>query len=310
MDSISDGEQERCALPRNSWYPSIREDRTPVMFMKKNSGMTVVHKETLFFISYVDDAIQVDHTILLSIFLDDNFELSSLPAVVRNRKNQLLVVPDFWIGQTDLTLQSRKRSIVDPFVERKLASEHPELPDIGLFYNYAFTAAPSESGNIYAFFLQDPLSYQLYQKFASLGMAPNDITMPAYLWGKKIEKMVPELANSGSVLIQKLSSASYLYFYHKGEFLFSRNIQFSDSGEGDSEALNALTYEINQSFYLFSQKKKAELEHIFIHSSRKEDAAELAESLGREVHSLEIGDEEISAQEITGQLGPCGAFPQ
>jgi len=275
------------------------------MFKKKNSGMTVVHGDTLLFVSYADDVLQVDHTVLLGVFLEDEFASSSLPAVVRDRKYPLLVVPDFWIGQTDLTLQSRKRSIVDPFVERKLTSEHSELPDIGLFYDYVFTMKPSESGNIYAFFLQEPMSYQLYQKLASYDLAPNDITIPAYLWGKKLEKMHPELANSGCGLIQKLSSESYLYFYHKGEFLFSRSIQFADSGEEDTEALNALTYEINQSFYLFSQKKKAELEHIFIHSSRKEDAAELAESLGREVHALDSGSAET---EITEILGPCGVF--
>jgi len=275
------------------------------MFKKKNSGMTVVHGDTLFFVSYADDVIQVDHTVLLGVLLEDEFASSSLPAVVRDQKYPLLVVPDFWIGQADLTLQSRKRSIVDPFVERKLVSEHPELPDIGLFFDYVFTMKPSENSNIYAFFLLEPMSYQLYQKLASLDLTPNDITIPAYIWGRKLEKMHPELAHSGSGLIQKLSFESYLYFYHKGEYLFSRSIQFADSGAGDTEALSALTYEINQSFYLFSQKKKAELEHIFIHSSRREDAAELAETLGREVHAL---DNDGAETEEADTLGPCGVF--
>ena len=240
------------------------------MFKKKNSGMTVVHGDTLLFVSYAGDVLQVDHTVLLGVFLEDEFASSSLPAVVRDRKYPLLVVPDFWIGQADLTLQSRKRSIVDPFVERKLVSEHPELPDIGLFYDYVFTMKPSESGNIYAFFLQEPMPYQLYQKLASYDLAPNDITIPAYLWGKKLEKMHPELANSGCGLIQKLSSESYLYFYHKGEFLFSRSIQFADSGEEDTEALNALTYETNQSFYLFPKRKRLNWNIFsFIHPARK-----------------------------------------
>ena len=100
-----------------------------------------------------------------------------------------------------------------------------------------------------------------------------------------------------------------MYFYHKGQFLFSRSIQFSDSAGEDTDALDALTYEINQSFYLFSQKEKAELEHIFIQSSRKEDAADLTESLGREVHPLDIGDEgDVSIQTMTETLGPCGVF--
>ncbi len=279
------------------------------MLKNKNSGITVVHGDTLFFVSYAGEAIQVDHTVPLDLFLDDGFAASSIPAAVRGRKNRLLVAPDYWIGQTSLTLQSQKQSIVAPFVARKLASEHPELPDIGLFFNYAFSKEPSERGDIYTFFLQDPLSYQLYQKLAIFDIAPVDITIPAYVWGKKLEKLHPEVIDSGSGLIQKLSSACHLYFYHKGQFLFSRSIQFSDSTGGDTDALDALTYEINQSFYLFSQKEKAELAHIFIHSSRREDAADLAESLGREVHFLELGDGgDMSVQAMTENLGPCGVF--
>ena len=182
--------------------------------------MTVVQGDTLFFASYAGDAMQVDHTVSLDLFLEDDFDLSSIPAVVRGRENRLLVVPDYWIGQTSLTLQSQKHSIVAPFVERKLASEHPELSDIGLFFNYAFSKEPSERGDIYAFFLQDPLSYQLYQKFATFDMAPIDITIPAYVWGKKLEKLHPELADSGGGLIQKLSQPPIYIFITRGSSCF------------------------------------------------------------------------------------------
>ena len=119
------------------------------MFKQKNSGMTVVHGDTLFFVSFAGDALQVDHTVLLDMFLEDDFAATSIPAAVRDRKNQLLLVPDYWLGQINLTLQSKKRSIVEPFVERKLASEHPDLTDIELFYDYAFAMDLSENGNIY-----------------------------------------------------------------------------------------------------------------------------------------------------------------
>ena len=88
------------------------------MFKTKNSAITVVQGDTLFFVSYAGDALQVDHTVSLDLFLEDDFSLSSVPAAVRGRKNRLLVAPDFWVGQTNLTLQSQKRSIVAPFVER------------------------------------------------------------------------------------------------------------------------------------------------------------------------------------------------
>ena len=56
--------------------------------------MTVVQSDTLFFASYAGDAIQVDHTVSLDLFLEDDFNLSSIPAVVQGRENRLLVVAD------------------------------------------------------------------------------------------------------------------------------------------------------------------------------------------------------------------------
>jgi hypothetical protein len=278
------------------------------MFKPPNNGIIVVHGDTLFFASYAADSLQVDHTVSLDRFLDDDDGHSSVPAAVRARKNRLLLVPDFWLGQTNLTLKSRKRSLVEPFVERKLASEHPDLPDIGLFYNYTSATESSESGNIYAFYLLEPVSYRLYNKLAALGMAPEGITSPAYVWAPKLERIHPELRDSGWGLIQKRSHSSYLYFYHKGRFLFSRRIPLLEATEDDPGALNALIYECNQSFYLFSQKKKDALAHIFIHSSRQEDAAELTESLGREVRRLDAGGSGGSIQETIPELGPWGAF--
>jgi hypothetical protein len=287
----------------------FRERRAPAMFKPKKNGMTVVHRDTLFFVSHAADTLKVDHAVPLDTFLKDEYDLSSVPAAVRSRNNQLLLVPDFWMGQTDLTLKSRKRSLVEPFVERKLASEHPDLPEIGLFFNYLLATKVSESGNLYAFYLLEPLSYRLYKKLAALGMEPVSITTPAYVWECKLEKRHPELVQSGWGLIQKLSNSAYLYFYHKGQFLFSRRIPLLAATGDDPGALNALIYECNQSFYLFSQKKKAELEHILMHSPRQADAAELTESLGREVRFLDTpGSSDGSIQDTIRRLGPCGSF--
>jgi len=279
------------------------------MFKSKISGMTVVHDDRLFFVSHDGSSIGVDHEVSLDVFLADDFALTSLPITIRNRPNRLLIVPDYWFGQTSLTLQSQKRSVVEPFVERNLLSEHPDLPEIGLFYGYVFLTDPSENGNISTFFLQEPKCYRLYQKLDAFDMTPFDLTIPAYVWEKKLSTMHPDAMTSGVGLIHKLASASYLYFYHKGQFLFSRSIQSSDVSGEDADVLNALTYEINQSVYHFSQKKKADLSHIFIHSSRAEDAAALAESLGKEVRALDEGEAGmISSPEAAPQLGPCSIF--
>jgi len=279
------------------------------MFKSKSHGVTVVHADTLSFVSTSGSDLQVDHSIPLAEFLADDFESASIPAHIRNRQNRLLIVPDYWCGQTSLSLPSRKRSVVEPFIERNLASEHPDLPGIGLFYNYAFLKSRSEEGNILVIFLQEPASYQLYQTFDALKMAPFDITTPAYIWGKKIEIVHPDSVDSGIGLIQKLPTASYLYFYHQEQFLFSRSIQASETSTDDTDVLNALTYEINQSVYLFSQKKKADLEYIYIDSPREADGVELSESLGRSVQNF--GDDQKDSahkQVMADELGPCGVF--
>ena len=271
--------------------------------------MTIVHADALSFVSYAGDELQVDHTVLLDEFLADDFEPTSIPANVRNRQNRLLLVPDYWLGQSNLTLPSKKSSVVEPFIERNLKIEHPDLPDIGLFYSYAFTSDQSEDGNIFVIFLQEPNSYQLYKKMDNLGLPPFDITTPAFVWTKKISKLHPESADAGIGLIHKTPTASYLYFYHQEQFLFSRSIQASEAPVDEIDVLNALTYEINQSVYLFSQKKKADLEFIFMNSPREADAEELAQSLGRTVQNIaEDYTDPESGQEEAAALGPCEIF--
>jgi len=279
------------------------------MFKTKSQGMTIVHADALSFVSFAGNKLQVEHTVPLDAFLAEDFEPTSIATKVRNRQNRLLLVPDYWIGQTNLSLPSRKRSVVEPFIERKLASEHPDLAEISLFYNYVFITDQSEQANILTFFLQDPNSYLLYKKLVLLGLPPFDITTPAFVWTKKIGKLHPESANAGIGLIHKIPSGSHLYFYHQEQFLFSRSIQATEISMDDTDLLNALTYEINQSVYLFSQKKKADLEYIYIDSSREADAAELAESLGREVQNIAKDYSDTgSDQDKAAVLGPCGIF--
>jgi len=279
------------------------------MFNKNHTGITIVHSDTLFFLSAVGNALQVDHSISLTAFLEGNAEGANLPEAVLNRTNRLLIVPDYWIGQANMSLPSRKRSIVEAFVERKLIAEYSDLPDIGLFYGYALASHPAEANHIHAFFLQEPQAYELYNKLQSINAVPNEITTPAYIWEQKLIKMAPDAAGTGVALVQMQPLESYLYFYHQGKFLFSRSIQFSTLSSESAEALQALTYEINQSVYLFSQKKKTELELIFMHSARKEDAAELAENLGREVRPFTSNAAlEKSSPKIEHTLGPCSDF--
>ena len=147
----------------DSWWIGIGEllcffwltrDRPYACSKKKNNGLTIVHNDTLLFLSAAGTALQVDHSLSLTAFLEDDTQAANIPPAVLNRINRLLIVPDYWIGQADLSLQSRKRSIVEAFVERKLTAEHTDLPDIGLFYGYSLATHPSEEDRIHTFFLQ------------------------------------------------------------------------------------------------------------------------------------------------------------
>jgi hypothetical protein len=71
-----------------------------------------------------------------------------------------------------------------------------------------------------------------------------------------------------------------------GQFLFSRNIQIPDT-EGDaSQIYNLLNYEINQSFYLYSQKTKSAVDSLFMLAPDASAVDQLTELLGREVQEL------------------------
>jgi hypothetical protein len=71
-----------------------------------------------------------------------------------------------------------------------------------------------------------------------------------------------------------------------GQFLFSRNIQIPDTGGDASQIYNLLNYEINQSFYLYSQKTKSAVDSLFMLAPDSSAVDQLTELLGREVKGL------------------------
>ena len=64
------------------------------------------------------------------------------------------------------------------------------------------------------------------------------------------------------------------------------------------DQLETLTYETNQSLYLFSQKAKAEIDRIYTASFGYVEAEQLAESLGKQVEEV-AGLEEALTQDST-----------
>jgi hypothetical protein len=284
------------------------------LLKNKSTVMTVVNNETLHFVVLdPNEEERLLGSLSLDEFLGDNMELDLIPEEVRHGVstlvNSLLIVPDYWFGDLSLKFQSRKRSIVEPFIERKVQAQYPDLPDIKYFINYTFYQADQGEPGIHVYFMQDPTSFHLYNKLAEFNLSPRRITTPAFLWQQKLQKIISEFDKSGKALVYLLSTESFLYFFYQGNFLFSRSIALSDSPEESSDRFNTLSYQINQSSYLFSQKVKAEIDQIYLLSSGEDDAQELSEILGREVKDLkDTIDGSPIGSTIAEHLGPAGCF--
>jgi hypothetical protein len=221
----------------------------------------------------------------------------------------LLIVPDHWFGQLDFAFQSRKPSVVASFAKRQLQAAHPELPLIEAFYAFRFTRGAREPQRLSIAYLQEPRGYQLYERLEDCGLVPHLITTPALLWEHKLQSRLADFADGGRCLIQVVGPCCFLYFFFGGWFLFSRSITLPDLSLAPEERFGALVYELNQSFYLFAQKAKADVAAIYLVSPRAEDPARLTGLLGREVKPLVLGaaqGEPVLAPQ--GSDSPVAAF--
>jgi hypothetical protein len=70
------------------------------------------------------------------------------------------------------------------------------------------------------------------------------------------------------------------------------------------ENLQAITYELNQSLYLFSQKAKAEVDKIYLASSQKLNINKLSEALGRDIEDLSSLFGKIEVPHISESTDP------
>ena len=280
------------------------------LFKKRNSVITIVNNEVLsFVIPDPPGEWRVLDSLPLDKFLSVDMESYLVPEEVRCRVNSLLIVPDYWFGNATFKFQSRKKSIIDVFIERKLQAEHPDLSDIKYFFGYIPYHTKQREKQLYVYFLQEPKSFELYNQLVELNLNPRRITTPAFIWAQKLGEIIPDFHNGGKGIIHMLSKECFLYFFFQGLFLFSRGITFPNSQMESSEKLNTLTHELNQSLYLFSQKAKAGIDQVYITSSAQGDAQELSDMLGREVKELAALDKGQSKDPvIVRHFGAMGRF--
>ncbi|MFH0729047.1 MAG: hypothetical protein V2B19_22250 [Pseudomonadota bacterium] len=279
-----------------------------MMLKKKPHGITVVHNDSLFFIAHdASGAAEIVHHLQLKTLLSLDGEPSPLPPESGFTKNSLLIVPDYWFGSSVYLLHSKQRAVIQSFIERKLQTDHPDLPEASLFYDYT---SPGE-GKLFVNFLQDPECFKLYHRLEAMGVSPENISTPAFLWARRLEAGLPDFKKSGCCLVHLTAVEAFLYFFSQGRFLFSRSIAFPKSLEDSSDKLNALAYEINQSTFLFSQKAKSELSHIRMVAPDPDDIVALSSHLDREISAFDVDheteEEKRQFQSDMGAVLPFGA---
>ena len=257
------------------------------MIRRKPSLISIASEETISFLNLSrDGGLKTLARLPLEAFLEGSVQTGDLPKAALQSVNRLLVVPDYWVGNRFHEFQARKKTLIAAFIERKLKLEQPALTEAGDFYNYAVVQGQDHRQKLYAFYLQEEIAYRLYRRLEALGISPLRISTPALVWQTKLGDMADGFGEKGVGFIHLGEADCFLYFFFMGQFLFSRNIQLSDTGGDASEIYNLLNYEINQSFYLYSQKTKSSVEALFILAPDPAAADQLTDLLGREVQGL------------------------
>ncbi len=194
--------------------------------------------------------------------------------------------PDYWFGNSTYKFQSRKKSLAEAYVTRKLQEQFPDQPEIGDFFELTFYLREKSEKWVYAFFLQDPHFFQLYRKLALLNLQPHHITCPALIWQEKIRQSIPDFDKGGKGFVQLLAGIGLLYFYSEGLFLFSRSIPLPEGPSVVDEKYASIVHEVNQSLYLFSQKTKSEIDKLYLVAGENDSRSALSAAFDRDVQDL------------------------
>lgn len=237
----------------------------------------------------------------------DDFSYT-IPAQAKKVAKKLLILPNYFIGNTTYPFASGKRSIAEAFIRRKLAESFPATPEMTDFFNYTYLKAGQDPGSLYTYYLQDPVALRPYRWLTDAGIRPDRITTPALIWQHKIGKLIEGASGGSLCLIHTLPAESHLYFFVQGNFLFSRSIKFPESVVSDSGKLDSLAYEISQSLHLFSQKVKSEINRFYLVSSINIDDKGLSGRIGKDVQRIDTDQEEDRQSEDDPMSGPLAAF--
>lgn len=253
------------------------------MFKVRYKGIVVVHNEGVGWIGCDrSDAGQCLQHLPLQQILDGDLDVNQIPSKMRGNSKTLCIIPDHWFESSSYPFRSKKRSLIEPYIERKIASTYPDKRSIRYLFNYRNIDTKGDGDGLFSYFLHDNEGLRFYSSMEKMELAPRQITSPGFLWESRLASLIPQFKHAGTLLIHIDRQMCQLYFYFNGYFLFSRDVVLSQ----ESDSMETLTFEINQSLYMFSQKSKTDLEHIFLLT---EDAAQkeiISQGLGRDIEDI------------------------
>jgi hypothetical protein len=220
-------------------------------------------------------------------------DLARLAGQGKKGASAILVVPDLWLKQDFFSFQPQKKSLVNAFLERKLRTAYPHLPHIDRFFTFKLKGTSAEERGVNVFFLQEQNAFLLHEALVKAKISPRWITTPALLWADRLRKIIPDFTRQATLLTDLRREQTLLYFFYKGEFLFSRRLALPD----EHDRWETLLFEINQSIYLFAQKTKSALGGIYL-------AGDTADFQKYAVEKLDLPIQTLKAQVTETALPP------
>ena len=279
------------------------------MLTSQKKIVTVVNEGMVYFIDpkAQDDAFILASFDMAQIVSDDQTIDASATTMLTGCRNTALIVPDYWFDTGSYKFQSTKRPLVEAFIIRKLKEKDTDQTNIAAFFDYLFLHAQDDEQRLFVYYLQEPTAFRLYRFLAENNLQPHRITTPAFIWEPKLKQHIDKFDQGGKGFIQLLPHCCFLYFFFDGTFIFSRSLPMTINADNPIDEIGSVTFEINQSLHLFSQKAKADIDEFFLLTSQDDMTDRLAEMLGRPVRSCaDLITDFAIATETSRLLGPVG----
>ncbi len=266
-------------------------------FSKKGNLFLFLTDTQLFVLEFFKDSFKIRKDFKIE-------ELISHPELFKefvSKEIKILIIPDYWITTRFYPIATKKASVIDSFLKRRLPIDFPDVPDCKDFFEYSFQKHEEQQG-IQVYLIQERLFYLLYKNVLSSLPYLEYITSPAFVWKAKLSKKIKDINEDLKIFVHTYQNKAYLCFFLESYFLFSRLISI----EGDYTT--QLSYELMQSFRLVSQKTKREVEKVYFISTRylATDTKKLSEVLG--VKIVDISNQVDLSSPSSEEIEKIGSF--